>query len=642
MDADCDDLDFKLSKSWLRIAVAGVFAGQGMVFSLALNMTPPEYGSTAYWVLHGILIFSSLMVMAFLGGPLFASTWGMLRSRRLSIEGLFALSLAGAFIGSVTSSITGEGDVFYEIVSIVIAIYTFGRMLGERSQAKLRAESSQLREAFNRALLIDPEGGVREGVASEVGVGQVVRVDPGAPFTLDGTVRSGVGFVRETSLTGEPLSVVRRPGDPVRAGTFSADGGFEVAVTGTVGERELDRILDTVESFSGKPSELQTQANRLIQYFLPVVAGVAMLTAGYWLFAGSWMDAVFNSMAVLLVACPCALGLATPVAIWNGLYRMARMGVVSRDGALVDGLAHARSLYFDKTGTLSETDMQVGELLVAPDWEARRADLLGAVVAVESRLEHPVARALSRLLPDAAAAVPPIDALRLVPGAGVEAQVELAGGKILLRIGEPEPGTAGRDELEHELLMQSGKRIYLSVDGRAVAVVVLVERARGGLTALWPDLEALGVRSVVLTGDPDPQLEIPASVPVRAGLSSEEKAAIIREAVDHGEVPCLIGDGINDAAAMSLASSSIAMGGGTGLTQSAAMGRLQDDRIEALPEAIRLARGIHARLRGNLIYAAAYNVLGMALAAAGLLHPVAAALIMLVSSAFVTLRALRA
>lgn len=642
MDADCDDLDFKLSKSWLRIAVAGVFAGQGMVFSLALNMTPPEYGSTAYWVLHGILIFSSLMVMAFLGGPLFASTWGMLRSRRLSIEGLFALSLAGAFIGSVTSSITGEGDVFYEIVSIVIAIYTFGRMLGERSQAKLRAESSQLREAFNRALLIDPEGGVREGVASEVGVGQVVRVDPGAPFTLDGTVRSGVGFVRETSLTGEPLSVVRRPGDPVRAGTFSADGGFEVAVTGTVGERELDRILDTVESFSGKPSELQTQANRLIQHFLPVVAGVAMLTAGYWVFAGSWMDAVFNSMAVLLVACPCALGLATPVAIWNGLYRMARMGVVSRDGALVDGLAHARSLYFDKTGTLSETDMQVGELLVAPDWEARRADLLGAVVAVESRLEHPVARALSRLFPDAAAAVPPIDALRLVPGAGVEAQVELAGGKILLRIGEPEPGTAGRDELEHELLMQSGKRIYLSVDGRAVAVVVLVERARGGLTALWPDLEALGVRSVVLTGDPDPQLEIPASVPVRAGLSSEEKAAIIREAVDHGEVPCLIGDGINDAAAMSLASSSIAMGGGTGLTQSAAMGRLQDDRIEALPEAIRLARGIHARLRGNLIYAAAYNVLGMALAAAGLLHPVAAALIMLVSSAFVTLRALRA
>jgi P-type E1-E2 ATPase len=174
------------------------------------------------------------------------------------------------------------------------------------------------------------------------------------------------------------------------------------------------------------------------------------------------------------------------------------------------------------------------------------------------------------------------------------------------------------------------------------AVLVLVERPRAGLSSLWSQLKELGIKAVVLTGDPEPRLEMPASVPVRAGLSSEEKAAIIRQAVDSGEVPCLIGDGINDAAAMSLASSSIAMGSGTGLTQSAAMGQFQDDRLAALPEVIRLARSIHSRLRGNLIYAAAYNVLGMALAAVGLLHPVAAALIMLVSSAFVTLRALRA
>ncbi|HKK19635.1 MAG TPA: HAD-IC family P-type ATPase, partial [Opitutales bacterium] len=390
----CDDLDLKLSKSWLRIAVAGVFAGQGMILSLALNMTPPDYGSTAYWILHGLLIFSSLVVMAFLGGPLFASTWGMLRSRCLSIEGLFTLSLMGAFIGSLAGSVTGQGSVYYEIVSIVIAIYTFGRMLSERSQAKLRAESGQLRETFDRAVVKDSQGQLRDAAVSTIGAGEVVRVEPGAPFTLDGVVRSGVGFVRETSLTGEPMPVVRRAGDSVRAGTFSEDGTFEVEVTAVVGERELDRILDTVESFWGQPSQLQRQANRLVQYFLPIVAAVAMLTAVFWAFAGSWMDAVFNSMAVLLVACPCALGLATPVAIWNGLYRMARMGVVSRNGSLIDGLAHARSIFFDKTGTLSETDMQVGEVLVAPEWEAQRAELLSAVVAIESRLQHPVARAL--------------------------------------------------------------------------------------------------------------------------------------------------------------------------------------------------------------------------------------------------------
>jgi len=640
-DADCDDLDLKLSQSWLRIAVAGVFAGQGMVFSLALNMTPPDYGSGAYWVLHGLLIFSALVVMGFLGGPLFASTLGMLRARRLSIEGLFTLSLLGAFTGSVAASVTGQGRVYYEIVAIVIAIHTFGRMLGEHSQAKLRAESSQLRERFDQALRIEPSGQVRTLPVADLRRGDMVRVDPGAPFTLDGIVRAGVGYVRETSLTGEPLPVVRHPGDHVRAGTYSEDGSFEVEVRALAGERELDRILDTVESFSGQPSQLQQQANRLVHYFLPVVAAVAILTAGYWSLVGTWMDAVFNSMAVLLVACPCALGLATPVAIWNGLYRLARMGLVSRNGALIDGLAHARSIYFDKTGTLSETDMQVGEVLVAPAWEARRTELLAAVVAIESRVQHPVARALTRLLPETATAAPTIDTLRLLPGAGVEAGVSFAGARVLLRIGEAGAGTAGQAQLDRDLLMQHGKRIYVAVDGNIVAVLVLVERARSGLAALLSQLESLGIQTVVLTGDPQPQLALPAAVPVRSGLSAAEKAAIIRQAVAAGEVPCLIGDGINDAAAMSLASSSIAMGSGTGLTQSAALGQFQDDRIEALPEAIRLAREIHLRLRGNLIYAAAYNVLGMALAAVGLLHPVAAALIMLVSSVFVTLRALR-
>jgi len=457
-------------------------------------------------------------------------------------------------------------------------------------------------------------------------------------------VRSGVGYVRETALTGEPLPVVRRAGDRVRAGTFSEDGSFEVEVVAVAGKRELDQILDTVESLAGKPSQLQAQANKLMQYFLPIVAVVAMATALYWAFMGAWQEVVFHSMAVLLVACPCALGLATPVAIWNGLYRMARMGLVSRNGALVDALAQVRTVYFDKTGTLSESEMCVGEVLVVPDWEARHDELLTAVASVESRLKHPVAQALSQLVPTGVKQSPVIKHVRLIPGSGVEAEVELAGSQVLLRIGGVEVAADGRrrHELDRELLMQVGKRVYVSVNGRLVALVVLLERAREGLPWLWAELETLGIKAVVLTGDPNPEMEIPAGVPVRAGLSSEDKATIIQQAVESGEMPCLIGDGINDAAAMSLATSSLSMGSGTGLTQSTAMGHFHHDRIEALPDAIRLSRGIHSRLRGNLIYAAAYNVLGMALAAAGLLHPVVAALIMLVSSGFVTLRALSA
>ncbi|MDP4880450.1 MAG: HAD-IC family P-type ATPase, partial [Opitutales bacterium] len=319
-DQDCDALDAQLARSWLRIAIAGVFAGQGMVFSLALNMTPPPFGSTPYWVLHGGLMFSALVVMAFLGGPLFGSTFGMLRSRRLSIEGLFTLSLVGAFVGSVVSSVTGSGSVYYEVVSVVIAIYTVGRMLSERSQARITLESEKLRERYDRANVVGNDGVVEAVSVALVAVGARVRVDPGMPFTVDGVVLSGQGYVRETALTGEPLPVVRRVGDRVRAGTWSVDGAFELKAEAIGGARELDQILQVVEDVSGQPSEMQAQANRLIQFFLPLVALVSIGTAVYWSFAGTWVQAAFNSMAVLLVACPCALGLATPVAIWQGLY----------------------------------------------------------------------------------------------------------------------------------------------------------------------------------------------------------------------------------------------------------------------------------------------------------------------------------
>lgn len=639
-DQACDDLDVKLSKSWLRIAIAAVFAGQGMMLSLALSMTPPEFGTPVYWVLHSGLIFSALIVILFLGGPLFASTFGMLRSKRLSIEGLFTLSLLGAFVGSLVSTLTGAGAVFYEVVSIVIAIYTLGRMLSERSKAKLRMESDRVRERYDTACVL-VEGQWVEMPVAEVTLGSLVRVAPGEPFSVDGRVVRGVGYVKETALTGEPLPVVRHAGDVVRAGTWSEDGSFEVEVTAAAGARELDGILQTVEDASGRPSELQGQANDLIQGFLPLVAGVSMATAIYWSFMGTWIDAVLNSMAVLLVACPCALGLATPVAIWQGLFQLSRFGLVSRDGALIDVLAQTRQLFFDKTGTLSESTMRVTECLIVPEWEAQRTDLLAGVAAVESQLKHPIARAISEFI-GAASAASVVSELQLVAGQGVWARVTVAGREVEFRIGEPELGDGFEAaEIVVQLKEQGGKRVFVFVDESLAAVFVLRERLREGVPTVWQTLAEHGIQAAVLTGDPNPDIELPQGVILQSGLSAAEKSAIVSQSNEHGDFPILIGDGINDAGAMAMASASIAMGSGTGLTRTTASGQLISDRLEALAEAIELAGVIRKRLRGNLIYAAAYNVLGMGLAAAGLLHPVVAALIMLISSAWVTARALQ-
>jgi cation transport ATPase len=314
----------------------------------------------------------------------------MLRARRLSIEGLFTLSLLGAFVGSVVGSVTGQGDVFYEIVAIVIAIYTFGRMLGERSQAKLKLESAQLRELFDRAVVSQDSGEWVEQSVAELVPGARVRVDPGAAIAVDGVIASVGGYVQETALTGEPLPVVRRVGDRVRAGTWAVDSRFEIVAEQAAGARELDAILQAVEMADGRPSELQTQANGLIRVFLPIVVVVSLGTALYWGLMGTWVDAVLNSMTVLLIACPCALGLATPVAISQGLFRLAQMGLVSRNGALIDALAGTRKLFFDKTGTLSESTLRVTELWLDPQLPLERADLLAIIYAAESGVAHPV------------------------------------------------------------------------------------------------------------------------------------------------------------------------------------------------------------------------------------------------------------
>ncbi len=643
-DQSCDALDAQLSRSWLRIAIAGVFAGQGMVFSLAMNMTPPAYGTTAYWVVHGSLVFSAVIVMLFLGGPLFASTFGMLRSRKLSIEGLFTLSLIGAFVGSLASSLTGDGGVYYEVVSIVIAIYTVGRMLSERSQARLALESEKLREKYERAAVVESTGEIKNIPVEQVSIGARVRVDPGGAFTVDGILLSGQGYVREAALTGEPLPVVRRTGDRVRAGTWSVDGAFELEVQAAGGARELDQILQTVEDVSGQPSELQTQANALVQWFLPLVAGVSVCTAFYWLWAANWVEAVFNSMAVLLVACPCAMGLATPVAIWQGLYRLARMGLVSRNGSLIDVLACTQHVFFDKTGTLSESEMRVTECLIAEASVENRDQLLSAVRAIQLRVAHPIARALVQSIPAGESTVA-VEGLELLPGRGVRARATLTGASCELQIGEADlvaESFAGKlKALAGQLVEAEGKRSCVFVDGAPVAIFVLRERVRDGVEKLWGALEAYGVKTTVLTGDPEPQFKLPDSVTVHAGLSASEKAAYIIKAEQAGESPVFIGDGVNDASAMACASASVAMGTGAGFARSAATGQFTSDQIERLPVAITLCRGIRQRLRGNLIYAASYNVLGMGLAAIGWLHPVAAAAIMLVSSFMVTLRALR-
>ncbi len=607
-------------RAWWRIGVAAVVAGQSMVLSLAVNATPPEGAS--YWVVHGGLIVAAAVVCMLLLPPMVREAWRTARAGRVAVEQLFLVTLCGAFTASLTATFGRTGAVYYEVISILLAVYAAGKTLGARSRAKALRAVDETRERFETAELVD---GTCSPVAA-VATGSLVRVRPGGPVCVDGVIRAGCSFIQETAMTGEWRPQARGPGDRVHAGTFAIDGELEVEVVAAGGARRLDTVLSAVAAARLAPSELQRQADRLAAVFLPFVVLVAGGTFVGWALAGGWVAGLFNSMAVLLVACPCALGLATPLAVWQGLARCAELGLVARTGDVLDGLARVERVCFDKTGTLSGDALAVLEWRVQDGWAGREPWLRAAVGAVERGLGHPIARALA--LP--AGAGPVVAALRIEPGCGVMASVD----GLEVRVGSPR-------WLGLEAAGSDARMVRVSVGGEPAATIVLGERWREGVREVFSQLEELGVEAEILSGDPAAGEADFGRVPVRAGLSPEGKRLRIAELRASGQVVAFLGDGINDAPAMAEADTAIAMGGGAALARAASPAVFLGEDLRFLPAAIRLARGVRAGVAANLRFAAGYNVLGMGVAAAGWLHPVVAALLMLGSSAFVSVRALR-
>ncbi|MFW5883151.1 MAG: HAD-IC family P-type ATPase, partial [Verrucomicrobiota bacterium] len=419
------------------------------------------------------------------------------------------------------------------------------------------------------------------------------------------------------------------------------------------GARLLDEIFASIEQAEERPSELQEQADAITRWFLPVVVVVSLGTFGAWMLLGTWQQALFNAMAVILVACPCALGLATPIAVWGGLFRLSRLGMVSRSGRLIDALSKTRRIFFDKTGTLSESSLRVVDFLVPDGGPAERGELLRWVELAESQVTHPVARALARFagrqLPETAGAAPArgvAGGLRVRAGLGLEASIDGATGSMPLLIGELDlmpPGIRGElADLAHASpAADAKKRVFIALDGQAAGVALLDEELRSGVEPLIRQLSAQGIESMILTGDLSPKWAEIEGVKVEPGLSPLEKEEAVRASAQAGEMPLFIGDGTNDTPAMAAAAASMAMHEGAALARASADATLADHALGNLPEAVATAREVRRSLKGNLLFAACYNIIGMSLAACGLLHPVVAALLMVVSSILVSSRAAR-
>lgn len=627
-------------RGWVRVAIALVIAGQTMSFTLATNLAPPE--GTTYWLLQAGLFLSALIVLGLLAGPLIRECWASLRARRITVDMLFLVTLAGTFAVSIYGSLQRRPTVYYELVAILLAIYTVGKLLGARSRARALQAVESLRAEHDLCLVVEMSGREVRRRADEVVPGQRVRVSAGAAIPVDGRIVEGRGWIETTPLTGELEPAAFGPGDAVFAGMRSVDGVLLIEVTAAGGARRLDHMLGEVAAARLKPSRVQLEADRLAARFVPVVVATSLATFLGWLFAASLDQAIINSLAVTVVACPCALGLATPLGVWSGLVRLSRLGLIARTGDFLDTLASATTVLFDKTGTLCEPELAVHRFTCMPGAGVDEAACRALIAAAEAGVEHPVAAALRRLGQGRDGTDFRQVEARIVPAAGIQSRVASGDGGRVFHVAAGDPAwitTLTGAPLD----ATTGRRaIAVAVDGRLAARLELDETPRTRAGAVFAALKKLGVDSAILTGDRRFPDDVWPEVPRAVGLSPEAKADDVRARQARGERVVFVGDGINDAPALVAADGSIAIRQGSDLARSSAMAVLAGESLETLPRAVQVARGVRHAIRSNLWLAAIYNIVGMAIAAAGWLHPVAAALLMAGSSVVVSTRVLRA
>jgi Cu+-exporting ATPase len=518
--------------------------------------------------------------------------------------------------------------VYFDTAAVLITLIVLGRWL----EAKARGRTS---EAIKHLLGLQPKvARVRRGGAEidlpveEVTVGDLIVVRPGEKIPVDGIVREGYSSVDESMLTGESLPTEKAPGASVVGASLNKTGSFVFEATRVGKETVLAQIVQLVESAQGSKAPIQRLADRVAGIFVPVVVGLGVLTFGVWYVLGpapAFTYALSNFMAVLLIACPCALGLATPTAIMVGTGRGAEHGILIKSAESLETAHRVQTVIFDKTGTLTRGEPVVTEVVAVDAVE--RDEVLRLAAAAEWGSEHPLGKAIIATANEAAIAVPPAQDFEALPGRGVRARVE---GK-LVRLGKPQflldhGIPLNGVEKEAERLAEGGQTpMYVAADDKAIGVIAVADTVKPGARAAVTALQAMGIDVAMITGD---NSRTAAAIAQEVGVDRvlaevlpQDKAAEVKKLQAEGRVVAMVGDGINDAPALAQADVGIALGTGTDVAiETADIALLRDD-LMGVATSIRLSRRTMQTIRQNLFWAFFYNTILIPVAA-GVLYPV--------------------
>ena len=628
--ADADDAARRareLRRKGALVAFGLALATPAMLLSM---LAPPFAGKDAW------LFALAVPVWAIVGFDFHRSALARLRSGGANMDTLVSLGSTAALAYSVDASLTG-GEPTYETAAAIVALIALGKYLEIRARSR---SSSALRGLLDlapeTARLRATDGTLSVVAVASLRVGDAVDVAAGERVPIDGVVVAGTGALDVSAITGEPLPRIVEPGDDVRAASLALDATLSVRATAVGAGTSLARIVRIVRDAQGSTPPVQRLADRVASIFVPTIVAIAAVTFVGWLLTGhAWPAALVAAIAVLVVACPCALGLATPMAVIVGVGVAAKHGVLVRDATALEALARVDEVAFDKTGTLTVGRFDVTTVRALDGSDAR---VLRVAAALERASAHPLAAAIVRAAEAAGVVVPDATRVRASAGGGLAGEVDglscLAGSRAFLTAA----GVAGLAAAAADL-PPDATVVFVAEAGRSLGVIALADVVRPASARAVDALRRLGIAARVVSGDREGSVAALARDlgidAWAANATPENKAALVRSRREAGVRVAFVGDGINDAPALASANVGIAMGSGSEVALEAAGAALLENDPRAVATAVAIARATMRAIAVNLFWAFAYNVVLVPLAVMGIVRPVTAAAAMGLSSLFV-------
>ncbi|MAL92282.1 MAG: copper-translocating P-type ATPase [Pseudomonas sp.] len=620
-------------RSLRQLGVAGLLWMQVMMATMA---TWPEFNldlSESFFVtLRWTALLLTTPIVFYCCTDFFKGALRDIRTRHLTMDVSVSLAIGGAYVAGIWSTITGQGELYFDAVGMFALFLLAGRYLERRARERTAAATAQLVNLLPASCLrLDAQGHSSRILLSELQLADQVLVQPGGLIPADGTIVSGQSSVDESLLTGEYMPLPRGAGDAVTAGTLNVEGPLTIEVQALGDDTRLSAIVRLLERAQADKPKLAELADRVAQWFLLVVLVVATVVGLVW-----WQidpqRAFWIVLALLVATCPCALSLATPTALTTATGTLHKLGLLLTRGHVLEGLNQIDTVVFDKTGTLTEGRLTLSAI---PPLGALDADAcLALAAALENRSEHPIARAFGR-------APLPAESVETVPGLGLVGSVD---GRVL-RIGQPSFVAEGYGNPPPSIPGDMGQWLLLGDDHGPLAWLVLDDRLRDDAPALLDACRGRGWKTLLLSGDSSPMVgQIAAELGIdqaEGGMTPAAKLARLQALQAQGHRVLMLGDGVNDVPVLAAADISVAMGSATDLAKTSADAVLLSNRLGSLAQSFEVARRSRRIIIENLVWASLYNGLILPFAAIGWVTPLWAALGMSASSLLVVLNALR-